>query len=286
MIILTDLQRPLVLSLHRQPVIKYSKSPSGFDGSPTVLTKPQPLVTSKFVGRIGNVMFQYAMCLGFAARYNLTPVIPEKHPFRKIFQTKMMTMTESEFAITKFRQYAEAGGRAGVYDDGVNYLDKSTNIIFSGYFQVFRYFDEVKDTVREHFKFHPEIQEKELLFLLNSVPQFAGRKITVVGMHIRRGDMASTYNRNFGYTLADEAYLKRAMRYFRRRYKRIYFVVCSDDIPWSINALRSMHNVVFSIKSTPEVDLAILANCDHTILTVGTFGWWAAWLANADWIRK
>jgi len=27
-------------------------------------------------------------------------------------------------------------------------------------------------------------------------------------------------------------------------------------------------------------DLALLASCDHTVITTGTFGWWAAWLAN------
>ena len=31
-------------------------------------------------------------------------------------------------------------------------------------------------------------------------------------------------------------------------------------------------------KHAPAVDMAILAGCDHMIMTVGTFGWWAAYL--------
>jgi len=32
------------------------------------------------------------------------------------------------------------------------------------------------------------------------------------------------------------------------------------------------------INSSPEEDMAMLAACDHIILSLGTFGWWAAWL--------
>ena len=30
--------------------------------------------------------------------------------------------------------------------------------------------------------------------------------------------------------------------------------------------------------NSPGVDMAILANCDHMIITIGTFGWWAAYI--------
>ncbi|XP_052086627.1 uncharacterized protein LOC127723951 [Mytilus californianus] len=31
---------------------------------------------------------------------------------------------------------------------------------------------------------------------------------------------------------------------------------------------------------SPEVDMCVLSKCNHSIMTVGSFGWWAAWLAN------
>jgi len=31
---------------------------------------------------------------------------------------------------------------------------------------------------------------------------------------------------------------------------------------------------------TAEVDMCSLTKCNHSIITVGSFGWWAAWLAN------
>ena len=31
-----------------------------------------------------------------------------------------------------------------------------------------------------------------------------------------------------------------------------------------------------------EFDLALLAQCNDSIMSVGTFGWWGAWLAGGD----
>ena len=63
--------------------------------------------------------------------------------------------------------------------------------------------------------------------------------------------------------------------------KRLVFVVCSDDIEWCHENLESKRADV-SIVTTgdPIVDMAVLAQCRHSIVTVGTFGWWSAWLAN------
>ena len=39
-------------------------------------------------------------------------------------------------------------------------------------------------------------------------------------------------------------------------------------------------NITFSVNHNTGQDLALLASCDHTVMTTGTFSWWAAWLAN------
>jgi hypothetical protein len=36
-------------------------------------------------------------------------------------------------------------------------------------------------------------------------------------------------------------------------------------------------DIVF-IDNSPGTDFAILAGCDHMIMSIGTFGWWIAWL--------
>lgn len=97
----------------------------------------------------------------------------------------------------------------------------------------------------------------------------------------------------------------------------VIFVVCSDDHLWSKEHFRStilrvaqqLHSfnatgdefhfsvendvektmshrqlsvnvaVIYSPGASSEQDLAILSYCNHTIMTVGTFGWWAGYLA-------
>jgi galactoside 2-L-fucosyltransferase 1/2 len=66
---------------------------------------------------------------------------------------------------------------------------------------------------------------------------------------------------------------------FRREFgSRIFFFVASDDIKWAKKHLKG-DDVVFSPQLKFEDDFAVLTNCDHIILSGGTFGWWAAWLS-------
>ena len=123
--------------------------------------------------------------------------------------------------------------------------------------------------------------------------------IITVGVHVRRDDMLSKHSVERGYTVATAEYLRRAVEFFEDRYGtdgRLLFVVCSDDLQWSRDnwpqrqllgvgddgerTALPVRSVEFSTASRrPEVDLAILSSCDHVIMTVGTFGWWAAFLA-------
>ncbi len=104
-----------------------------------------------------------------------------------------------------------------------------------------------------------------------------------VGIHVRRGDFLHAHIHKYGYTVADAGYFSRAMAYFTERYARVQFVVCSDDIGWAEQNILPKRNsdtrITFSRGHRDFEDLAILALCDHTIMSVGSFGWWAAWLA-------
>jgi len=44
----------------------------------------------------------------------------------------------------------------------------------------------------------------------------------------------------------------------------------------------STSTVIFCEGKREEVDLALLSLADHSIITVGTFSWWAGWLAGGN----
>ena len=92
--------------------------------------------------------------------------------------------------------------------------------------------------------------------------------------------------RRIGFTVASKEYLKRAMAYFIERYSPLQFIVASDDIDWcrkniELSSLNQEYiNMTFSIAHSAEQDLALLASCNYSIMTTGTFSWWASWLAH------
>uniref|UniRef100_A0A8C9MBZ8 L-Fucosyltransferase n=1 Tax=Panthera tigris altaica TaxID=74533 RepID=A0A8C9MBZ8_PANTA len=79
---------------------------------------------------------------------------------------------------------------------------------------------------------------------------------------------------------------QRALGWFRARHRAPVFVVTSNGMAWcreNIDASRG--DVVFAgngLQGSPAKDFALLTQCNHSVITVGTFGIWAAYLAGGD----
>ena len=102
--------------------------------------------------------------------------------------------------------------------------------------------------------------------------------VTWIGIHVRRGDFLTFFKID---TSVD--YLRGAMNYYRRKYINCRFLVASDDKKYVQVNLANQSDVFFTpMNFFAGDDLAALALCEHTILTAGTYGWWAAWLAGGD----
>lgn len=63
-------------------------------------------------------------------------------------------------------------------------------------------------------------------------------------------------------------------------------MVTSDDMSWCRQNIDcSFGDVVFTgngLQGSPTKDFALLTQCNHTVLTMGTFGIWAAYLTGGD----
>ena len=86
--------------------------------------------------------------------------------------------------------------------------------------------------------------------------------------------------------LVGEVYFTRAMDYFRKKFPSSLFVVASDDMDWCRNHLKPINNdVVFAGNrntENPAEDMALLAACNHTIISYGNFGFWSAYLGGGE----
>lgn len=173
----------------------------------------------------------------------------------------------------------------------VQHLNKTYNVL-RGMMQVYKYFDSFKDDVFRQFTFRKDIRESASAFLHEAKQKAVAAgalrfnpvtaEVVFVGVHVRRGDYIRLAQKRKA-VLAGKEYLDKAMRYFQEKYRNVLFVVASNDIPWCTKNVDSRnHSVVFSLHQIAPVDLAILSQCNHTIFTQGTFGWWAAYLAGGD----
>ena len=222
-------------------------------------------------GRLGNQMFQIAATLGIAHAINYKPVISPSHPLVKYFEINVSTIhPDKPITIT------EEPWRHGTMRPAGNCI-MDYNLTLDGYFQAWTYFTNIPETIRKAFTIRSEY--------LNQAKTFVGRKqeesLTLVGIHVRRGDVLSKGEQDAGFTVADKHYISEAMKFYRNRCDLVRFIVCSDDVEWSRSNIEGS-DVVFSPFQEAIIDMAIMSLCDHTIITSGTFSWWSGWLSGGQ----
>ncbi len=104
-----------------------------------------------------------------------------------------------------------------------------------------------------------------------------------VGVHIRLRDYLSQKNYDLGFRTAPKVYIVKAMQYYWKTYgTEVHFVIMSDDLQYCKANFQHFPAVHFVTLGSAASDLALLAQCDHNIITSGTFGYWGAWLSGGD----
>jgi len=98
-------------------------------------------------------------------------------------------------------------------------------------------------------------------------------------VHVRRGDFLQV---PLGSPMAlPVKWFTQMMKDMRETNQNVRFIVVSDDIEFCKRAFARYPNVVFW-NGMPEVDLAVMAGCDHGILSPSTFSWWGDRLASLE----
>lgn len=243
--------------------------------------KDSHVLCPEFTGGLGNLMFQYASALGIARLKNMTVLIDQENDLNHLFNLSAVVLPHVAcWFLTK-----QTDVRANAFDTETLQFPADCNYQLKGYFQSWRYFNHIEPELRQIFQFPEDIRAESQNILNEAIKshekQTGNKALTYIGVHIRRGDILESNFQNYGYNVASLDYIRKAMQYFNARYHRILYIVCSNDMGWSKKYLTGT-NIYFVEGHEREVDMALLASCNHTVMTVGTFGWWAAWLANGE----
>jgi len=146
--------------------------------------------------------------------------------------------------------------------------------------QSYKYFQQVEDQLRIDLTFNRSVLDKARRWLSKQTPEnWRYVEFVRVLIHVRRQDYDNPILERRGWTKPTMDYFQRSMSYFTDCLERVQFVVLSDDPAWCRRHLRAK-NIIYPRKHSPIIDLAIASLCDHAIITIGSYGWWAAWFAN------
>ena len=177
-------------------------------------------------------------------------------------------------------------GYATFRHDLMTKVPRTAPVHLWGYFQSWRYFNTYNNEIAFLFEYNTTVinRAQEVLHLIkqrHADISSSGVHPVFIGVHVRRGDLASPLNIATGYRIANVTYITHAMNYFRQKYNEAQFVVSSDDPAWCRQNIQGPDVHIHSSHQALD-DLALLASCNHTVMTSGTFGWWAAYLAGGE----
>ena len=231
-------------------------------------------------GRFGNLLFQYVSSIGIANHNNRIPVFGSRMvSIKEIFPNLEINTTN------RWTYWWKKVNEKSAYDfENVFFNLPMENVVLDGFLCSFKYFEEIWSHLSDALlTFNESLTSRVQYFIKNVTKQYMERTGAVapksVCVHVRIGDKATQETQLVGYNTATAQDILAAMMYMESTHKHVVFIVASDTKQWCENHLRK-DNVYISNMSSYQEDFVLMSSCDHMIMTVGTFGWWAAWLTS------
>lgn len=250
-------------------------------------------------GGLGNQMFQYAAGLALSLRLG-TPMRLETswyaHDFASTDSTPRAVELDQlrtevrDFTISPPPNGRVTAGRALLAGRRVvaeaNYPPerfarirptswRRRTLHLLGYWQDSRYFGNAEPAVRDQFRLSSELTPAE-----RSVRDSI-RAHPAIGVHVRRGDYVHHARTKAHHGVPATEYYEHSVRALaaEREVSRVF--VFSDDPGWCKSGLDfgDLDVRVIDQGFSGAVEMRLLSECDHHVLSNSSFSFWGAWLA-------
>ncbi|OCT73089.1 galactoside alpha-(1,2)-fucosyltransferase 1 [Xenopus laevis] len=286
----------VIFSLSIMSYIYYSKTKGGMIGLSTNneyynenITMDLVMINKQFttgmwtanpMGRLGNLMGEYATLYALAKiNSRQAYILPEMHKqLSKMFQITLPVMHSEVDKRIKWKVITLHNWMSPEYKD-----IQAAYVKLNGYPCSWTFFHHIQEEILREFTFHDFITAEANDYL--SRVQGGRKNVTFVGVHVRRGDYVRILPGRLG-VLGDKAYFKKAMDYFRAQYENPLFIITSNGMDWCKenidNSTGDVHFAGDGKEGSPNRDFALLAHCNHTIMSIGTFGFWAGYLVGGE----
>lgn len=156
------------------------------------------------------------------------------------------------------------------------YLNFNGNYYLDGFWQSELFFKEFETQIRQDFIFKSEIHNQCKSFVSEIYHNNS------VCLHIRRGDFLKNKENKNTHGLCSVDYYKKAINYINENVENPVFFVFTDDFQWSKSEFKNDNFKFFDFQdfqSNAVLNLQIMTQCKHFIISNSSFSWWAAWLS-------
>lgn len=260
------------------------------------------MIKIKLMGGLGNQMFQFCLGYSLAIKRNSNFVLDES--VLQNFKQTSSNSVKRNFDLDVFcienpksRFKGTVLLRSNYFVRNINKLfpikirtyfverffgfdkkvfqTKSNTIVYEGYWQSFKYFQEYEIEIKNIFKLKNKIlDESQVLFydISNS---------NSVCINVRRGDFAS----NSYHGVIDIQYYIDSIKLINTKAKVDKFYIFSDDIDWCKNNFDFLENKLIVDHSHKGYKFGnyfeLMKSCKYFIIPNSSFAWWAAWLSDS-----
>jgi hypothetical protein len=218
------------------------------------------------LGRLGNQMFQYASLKGIARNRGYDYCIPPSLS-NDIWNDHQLFTCFNLKSNASFTNYPAASEKGFSFDEDL-FNNCPDNVSLWGFYQTEKYFEHIKQEIKNDFQFKDEIVETAYYLISNFN--------NPISLHVRRTD----YVINPNHTALPLDYYKKALDIFDRDRDVIIF---SDDPKWCLEQkLFSDDRFFVSEIGDTYIDLCLMTLCSDHIIANSSFSWWGAWLADGN----
>jgi len=218
------------------------------------------------LGRLGNQMFQYASLKGISRNMGYDYCIPPSLS-KDIWNDHQLFACFNLKSNISFTNYPAVSEKGFSFDEEL-FNNCPNNVSLWGFYQTEKYFENIKEEIKNDFQFKDEIIETGYYLISNFK--------NPISLHIRRTDYITSPN----HTALPLDYYKNALNMFDSNREVIIF---SDDPKWCLDQeLFSDDRFFVSEIGDTYIDLCLMTLCSDHIIANSSFSWWGAWLAKSN----
>jgi hypothetical protein len=245
-----------------------------------------------YMGRLGNQMFQFSSTLGIAKRKGFEARFPIENctvsytngpidlntGLTSAVKCDLLDCFDipEEYFIPSHQLVINYSYNEERFEYDPNTENLPDGLVLNGYYQTEKYFLDIKEDLKNIFKFKPEFISPAD-YILDPIKE--GKEL--VSIHVRRGDYTLYPDHH---PTCDPSYYSKSIEEIKKiSGDNIKIIIFSDDKDWCLNNMGNYigNDFIISPIDNPYSELYMMTKCNYHVIANSSFSWWGSWLSDS-----